>query len=45
MWAKWYTVGPQVYISTWPGVWVWNSSFLWVAELYNSMIKNLHFLR
>ena len=38
MWAKWYTVGPQVYISTWPGVWVVNSSFLWVALLYNCMI-------
>ena len=37
MWAKWYTVGPQVYISTRPGVWVVNSSFLWVAELYNSI--------
>ena len=37
MWAKWYTVGPQVYISTWPGVWVLNSSFRWVAELYRYM--------
>ena len=33
MWAKWYTVGPQVYISTWPGTRVLNGSFLWVAEL------------
>ena len=40
MWAKWYTVGPQVYISTWPGVWVLNSSFLWVAELYRYMVRS-----
>ena len=44
MWAKWYTVGPQVYISTWPGVWVVNSSFLWVALLYNCMVFLLHFV-
>lgn len=39
--GKWYTVGPQVYISTWPGVWVLNSSFLWVAELYRYMMSLL----
>lgn len=50
MCAKWYTVGPQVYIFTLPSTFGTNSSFLCDSELYNciflsSLLFNIVFFK